>query len=266
MACGIKLAKTILVVVNVAFLIIGAAIAGIGGYALSQGLRFLAIVPHKGLLLATISGGGLMVFSAIGCAGLSVFFSCSRTSLILFYFSFAAAYHHRRCFLFLYALLIVAVVAVELVAGVVIATFLNLMANTTITQSGISNKALSVAERDLQIALNETYMFCCVNNPTAQACSWINQVSPGCKIGIGLNSDSLKGLQMFKNNIEHYINHNYKSFGYALIALSVMELLSLVSACHLACTKPEAKVNLLAYQHAGTVAVPYGQVGQPVYA
>ena len=235
MACNLtlRLAKFLLVIINVVFMIVGAVLTGFSGYALSQGPQLTAVLPKSALVVAAASGAGLMLFSCIGCT---------------------AATKHKRFLLFVYSAVVLAIILSELIAGVLIGSYLGLVSGID-----IHNPAADQAQKEFVVALNSTYNFCCVNNPDAPACSWINDVAPGCAKGVGLSG----GLGEFKDDVQSYIQTNMKPFSTVLIILAIVELVSLFSACHLACMKPERKIK-----YAG---LPYDArqpmaAGQPVYS
>ena len=231
MACGVGCAKTILILINVAFMLIGGCLAALAGYALNVGSQLTAVIPASALTVALIASGSLMLFSILGCA---------------------AAKYHRRCFLFLYATALLIILATELVAAALILSFLHLVNGISADSILLNQTAVvSAAEQDFITSLNDTYEFCCVQHPSAPACSWLSNVAPGCVEGVGLNGTVPgAGLIQFKADIQNYLQSHFHAFSLILIVLGVVQALALFSACHLSCTKPAEPLsaNLLPYQ------------------
>jgi hypothetical protein len=213
--CGLKIAKGILVLINVFLLIIGIVFSAVAGYALAMGGHFTTIVPKAAMTMGLAAGVCLIIFSFMGCC---------------------ASWTHNRFLLFLYSFCVLVIIIVEIVAGVAVANFLGALKTISVAQNPTAAAQLTAADMAIVQAMNSTYTYCCIQNPQLVACSSFLNITGnmGCVQGAGLPPmNGVSGFNQFKINLEAFARSHFKPIGDAFAVLGAIELLALVSACHL---------------------------------
>lgn len=242
-SCFVRFSKFILIFINVIFFLLGAGLIAAGALCMTS-LNTVFQVDNQSILNANVLWG-LIVFGVVvlftalaGCCGaMSGGEKCGKT------------------FLTIYSIIISVVmlaeigvgIAVLLLAGELGALGAEMNKNTDIT------KAKNQLEKELITAASNMYSTCCSNaNSTDIACNTFLKAyetdNPG-KPSLCANYDPSKapkdqpGFLTFMKAIASWLARYTNPAGIALIAISVVELLCMVAACHVMCHAKSAEAK-----------------------
>lgn len=201
-----NLSMFVLLLVNFILLVVGCAMAGAGAWAVKNHKHFAAVVPAEGIYIFMATGGALLLLSILGMVG-----ALKRKSW------------WARCFLYIFAIIMVLVIIIEVAAAA-------LIFKTAGKLSKVKNQEVNIATNEIDRFINDTMYACCDNYPGGNskdvACKWIP-----AKL---LDPFHCEDFKKFKQGIISYLSSRMKPLAIICASITVVEMLCVWAAIVLA--------------------------------
>lgn len=219
--CLVKFSQRILIFINTLFFLFGACFVGLGSYIVAAAPKWFSahqqeIFNPSGLWVAIIFGIVVMAVSLAGCMGACRPGGCGK------------------CFLFVYSAIVFVVILAEVIAGAVILLWGGAFGNV---DNATTDKAVKKFNEAVNKFVNSTYQDCCVdkNKDSDVVCKTLkSQIA---------DDKWCNDQATFKKDLLDWVQKNIKNIGIGVIVLGVIQILCLISACHVMCHATKSKAE-----------------------
>jgi len=209
--CSRTCARTVLLVVNFLFVLLGLATTIVGIYAHSMAHKFGSdVIPREWVNMFIATGVLVFVLAFAGCCG-----------------ALKDAKGIWRFVLMLYSVGLFVLIVLQ-VAGAVM--LLHWMGQIEGFKGHRSAELMSSAERKFNNALNDTYIECCESQ---------NEETSLCKLLHDVTTHDCGNFTLFKDSVINFLHSKFRPASVAVLSFGIVQVFCLISACYIFCSNPK---------------------------
>lgn len=213
--CSRTCARTVLLVVNFLFVLLGIATTVLGIYAHSVADKFGSdVIPGEWINMFIAAGVLVFLLAFAGCCG-----------------ALKDGKGVWRFVLMLYSVGLFVLIVLQVAAAVVL---LHWMGEIEGFKGQRSSEAMSTAERKFNEALNDTYVECC---------EAANEDKSLCKLLRDVTTHDCGNFTEFRDSVINFLHSKFRPASVAVLSFGIVQILCLISACYIFCSSPKEDMD-----------------------